>query len=1317
MGRKAVKVWTGVATLLCLFAPVAHSQVPETMSYQGILATPGAGPVTDGTYSLTFRLYETSLGGAPIWSETLSAEVVNGVFSVVLGKSQPLNLSFDRPYWLGISVNGGSELAPRTELTATPYSLQARTVMDGAITGDKIAGGQVVRSLNNLTDHVTLSAGSNVSITTSGNTLTISAAGGGAEGGGDITAVTAGAGLTGGGEAGAVSLAIAEGGVTSDKIAAGAVTSAKLAEGAVTGDKVASGSLSATHLSPGQVVKSINGLRDNVILRASGGATITTSGDTLTISASGGSESAGLQALQNTDGALEILDPNGPTATINVRQLGITSSHLATGAVTGDKIPVGQVVKSINNLRDNVRVVGGDNVTVSTNGDTVKISAAASGNTLDQAYDQGGPGVGRTIVADAGAVDVQGPGGLTVEGPVGIGTSSPAAKLDVLGTVRMSGLQLTTAPAQGYVLKSDADGNGSWHPDTLSNGSVTAAKIAAGQVVRSLNNLTDHVVLKAEGGATITTRNDTLIINAGSGGQGVGIQGLQNTDNTLEILEPNGPTATINVKEAGINSVHLAPESVTTEIIATLAITSDKIAGGQVVKSVNSLKDDVKIVAGANVTVTTNGDSVKIAAASGGNTLDQAYDQGGPGAGRTIVADAGAVEILPGNSANPNVAFQTVNAPLTLLQVQGTTEMQGFRLNAATEDGYILQSDAGGFGSWQPHTVPADAVGGAEIADGSVGSADLQDGAVTSTKIQDSAVSTADLADNAVSGAKIQDGAVTGTKIASGQVVRSLNSLTDDVLIAGGDNVSVSVVGSTIEISADVSASNSWSLSGNSGTVPGTHFLGTLDVQPLELHVAGTRALRLEPTGNAPNVIAGIYASGVTPGVVGATIGGGGKMGGKGPIGNWVSDHYGTIAGGVNNLAGDNDQTVDNKIFATVGGGETNRATGKYATVAGGQNNEASGDYATIPGGFANDAVGQYSFAAGQRAQALHNGTFVWADQTLATFASTGDDQFLIRASGGVGIGTNAPAATLHLRDSAARFRLDDGTQSWDIYAGLQGQGNFEIENVNRGTTPVTIEAASDRVGIATGTPQATLDVNGDVRTNGPLTIASTLTLDGDGETDQITSGLGNLQINSGFVSISGTLDVSGFQLAPGAADGYVLKSDAFGTGSWQPDTLDDGSIKRRKIAPGQVVTSLNGLTDAVQLQGGETISVAVDSQTNTIIIDSFNPSSRRWKTDIQTLEGALDKVRRLRGVSYRWKETGKPDIGLIAEEVAEVVPEVVEFEENGRDAKAVNYGHLVGLLIESIKEQQKEIDALRQELEALKAGQLQAGKKTAEAE
>jgi len=81
--------------------------------------------------------------------------------------------------------------------------------------------------------------------------------------------------------------------------------------------------------------------------------------------------------------------------------------------------------------------------------------------------------------------------------------------------------------------------------------------------------------------------------------------------------------------------------------------------------------------------------------------------------------------------------------------------------------------------------------------------------------------------------------------------------------------------------------------------------------------------------------------------------------------------------------------------------------------------------------------------------------------------------------------------------------------------------------------------------------------------------------------------------------------------------------------------------------------------------------------------------SSRRWKTNIQTLHGALEKVERLRGVSYDLKANGQHEVGVIAEEVGAVLPELVTYEANGKDARGVDYSRLTALLIEATKEQQ----------------------------
>ena len=87
--------------------------------------------------------------------------------------------------------------------------------------------------------------------------------------------------------------------------------------------------------------------------------------------------------------------------------------------------------------------------------------------------------------------------------------------------------------------------------------------------------------------------------------------------------------------------------------------------------------------------------------------------------------------------------------------------------------------------------------------------------------------------------------------------------------------------------------------------------------------------------------------------------------------------------------------------------------------------------------------------------------------------------------------------------------------------------------------------------------------------------------------------------------------------------------------------------------------------------------------------------SSRRQKTDVRPLDGALATVARLQGVSFRWKDDGRRDIGLIAEDVGAVLPEVVT-DDDGTQARGLDYGRLTSLLIEAVKEQQREIEMLR---------------------
>jgi hypothetical protein len=77
--------------------------------------------------------------------------------------------------------------------------------------------------------------------------------------------------------------------------------------------------------------------------------------------------------------------------------------------------------------------------------------------------------------------------------------------------------------------------------------------------------------------------------------------------------------------------------------------------------------------------------------------------------------------------------------------------------------------------------------------------------------------------------------------------------------------------------------------------------------------------------------------------------------------------------------------------------------------------------------------------------------------------------------------------------------------------------------------------------------------------------------------------------------------------------------------------------------------------------------------------------SDIRLKTDVHALENALAAVAELRGVRFKWKKGGKPSVGVIAQELEKVYPELVSTAPDG--TKSVDYGNLSGVLIEAIKE------------------------------
>lgn len=92
--------------------------------------------------------------------------------------------------------------------------------------------------------------------------------------------------------------------------------------------------------------------------------------------------------------------------------------------------------------------------------------------------------------------------------------------------------------------------------------------------------------------------------------------------------------------------------------------------------------------------------------------------------------------------------------------------------------------------------------------------------------------------------------------------------------------------------------------------------------------------------------------------------------------------------------------------------------------------------------------------------------------------------------------------------------------------------------------------------------------------------------------------------------------------------------------------------------------------------------------------------SDERLKTNIKTIDNALGKVNGMRGVTF--EREGKPSLGVVAQEVEKVVPEVVNTEEDEMGTKSVAYGNLTGLLIQAVKELSDKVNNLEKQLEDL---------------
>ena len=127
-----------IATLvLMLISSIALADVPPMINYQGKLLQPSGAPVADGTYQMTFSIYNVATGGTALWTETNpSVQVKGGLFAALLGSviNLPANIFNTTTLFFGGKVGNDPEMTPRQQMASSAFAFRA------AVTGAVDAG-------------------------------------------------------------------------------------------------------------------------------------------------------------------------------------------------------------------------------------------------------------------------------------------------------------------------------------------------------------------------------------------------------------------------------------------------------------------------------------------------------------------------------------------------------------------------------------------------------------------------------------------------------------------------------------------------------------------------------------------------------------------------------------------------------------------------------------------------------------------------------------------------------------------------------------------------------------------------------------------------------------------------------------------------------------------------------------------------------------------------------------------------------------------------------------------------------------------------
>ncbi len=313
----------------------------------------------------------------------------------------------------------------------------------------------------------------------------------------------------------------------------------------------------------------------------------------------------------------------------------------------------------------------------------------------------------------------------------------------------------------------------------------------------------------------------------------------------------------------------------------------------------------------------------------------------------------------------------------------------------------------------------------------------------------------------------------------------------------------------------------------------------------------------------------------------------------------------------------------------------------------------------------------------------------------INTTSATGTASQRLQVSGGayvsgdVGVGITNPSEKLHVLGNGIRVDSTTGfVNFWSgagYYGGIGvagGLGGSGTDIVLRADTSRSIlfftNGANERarispagnVGIATNNPLQTLHVQGNL-----------LVSAGSSTGQHITQKA--YELNSGTLSWEGSAGQL-FSITNNLTSGSIFSvNDVSGIPSIDVDA--NGTIELGPYG-GNIGLGTTNPTSKLHVIGDTVISGIITCR------DLNSTSDINLKENIQSIENPIDIVNDLRGVRFEWKENHNPSFGVIAQELEQVLPELV----NGDNPKTVNYNGLIGVLIEAVKEQQKQINELK---------------------